>query len=133
MKVCKISGCSNIIKCKNLCNGHYLRFWKTGSAGSSIIRKVAPKGQARFKDINGYYRISLNEEYVFEHRHIMEVFLKRKLFSHENVHHKNGIRTDNRIENLELWSTHQPKGQRIDDLLKYAYEIIKLYSATNEK
>ena len=34
---------------------------------------------------------------------------------------------DNRLENLELWSTSQPKGQRVVDKLKWAHEIIALY------
>ena len=51
-----------------------------------------------------------------EHRYVMEQMLGRKLEPYETVHHKNGVRHDNRPDNLELWSTRHGRGQRVADL-----------------
>ncbi|MFF8784829.1 HNH endonuclease [Streptomyces sp. NPDC015125] len=58
----------------------------------------------------------------------MERELKRLLLPGENVHHINGNRGDNRPENLELWVVHQPKGQRPEDLIEWANEILRRYT-----
>ena len=66
--------------------------------------------------------------YVKEHIFIMSEFLNRPLMSGETVHHKNGIRTDNCIKNLELWTKNHGNGQRIEDLIVFAVDILKKYS-----
>ncbi len=63
-----------------------------------------------------------------EHRLVMARQLGRPLRADEVVHHKNGDRVDNRPENLELWTTVQPKGQRVTDKLDYAYMLIERYA-----
>lgn len=76
---------------------------------------------------SGYMVANVKGKTVSQHRYEMERFLGRPLYPGESVHHKNGVRSDNGISNLELWVSTQPSGQRIADLVEWAKVILERY------
>lgn len=89
-------------------------------------------GRVKLKD--GYIRVykpdhprATNGRYVLEHVLVMEEKLGRYLYPDERVHHMNADRSDNRPENLELWTVGHPAGARTEDALEWAQEIIRRY------
>ena len=135
---CMFPGCENKNQSAGLCAAH-LAQRRAGGPLKPIQYKTPgvwgdwqPHHQGsgyilRYRTLNG------KREYEFQHRHVMEEHLGRKLLKHENIHHINGQRDDNRIENLELWVKSQPAGQRASDLLEWAETIIALYGPDREK
>lgn len=126
---CPADQCGQKIVSRGHCGKHAARLRRHGDASGGkrhyeplvnadgYVLIWAPEHPAAYKATNR----------VPEHRLVMEKTLGRCLRPRENVHHKNGVRHDNRPENLELWTTPQPPGQRVEDLVAWAREILALY------
>jgi hypothetical protein len=105
--------------------GRYLN-----SEGYVILdKRWSARPASKGVNANGYVRLNLRKDgRVLEHRYVMEQNLGRELLSDETVHHKNGVKTDNRPENLELWVSKHPRGQRVDDIVEWAVEMLRRYA-----
>lgn len=112
-------GCFHLERATEMNTGSNSKVWKGG-------RRMS----------HGYVLLLIHEHpnadfhgYVFEHRLVMETHLNRLLTRDETIHHRNGNRADNRIENLELRlnNTHPP-GQSIQDLIPYWKNMLKRYA-----
>lgn len=95
-------------------------------------RKPSTPGEEWKLDAKGYVRRYIVQpdgarKMQWQHRVVMEEQIGRPLRKGENVHHINGVRHDNRPENLELWAKTQPAGQRVKDLVQWAREIVDSY------
>jgi len=123
---CREIGCDKPHEAHGYCNTHYN--YAVGRA------ELKTKSQRRAVNRDGYVRIfapghpnAQKTGYVLEHHVVMAELLGRPIARDETVHHKNGVRNDNRPENIELWVSRQCKGQRVADLVDWAKELLVRY------
>jgi hypothetical protein len=126
---CQVEGCQQPHQARGMCLKHYRR-WSL--YGDPQIRRnpEVPQGAQLYVYIpapEGHLNAT-KSGLIAEHRLVMSEMIGRALLPGENVHHKNGDKKDNRPENLELWNTAQPAGQRLSDKVEFAVMILKLYA-----
>jgi hypothetical protein len=125
--VCSVEGCSGAAYRRGWCAAHHYRWRRYGDPTGGGPRKAAP-GTPWVVARDGYVLRTVGGRRVPEHRWVMERHLGRALLPDEQVHHVNGDRLDNRLANLELWSTAQPAGQRVADKVAYAVDLLRRYA-----
>lgn len=119
---CNIAGCTRTVRGRGMCGMHYQRWREAGDPGPASPLKAANGSGHLNKD--GYREIRVDgNRSVGEHRYVMEQIIGRALYRYEHVHHRNGIRSDNRPANLELWVKGHPFGQRPEDLVAFVVEF----------
>ncbi|MDE2778904.1 MAG: HNH endonuclease [Chloroflexota bacterium] len=138
-KFCVQNECSRTAIAKGLCQLHWRRKRKGNPMDAQgynvgLTRKVLDTGYVQVRR-RGHFgkQQARGAEWFLEHHFVLECHLGRPLRKGESVHHRNGKRDDNRLENLELWTSSQPAGQRVIDLLNWADRIIAQYEPELEK
>lgn len=141
---CQHPGCPREQEVKFLCKVHYNRRYQGLDMDAPVeMPKKYDVSRDRRGPEGGYVQVRVpghfgkpvanSRNWYDEHRYVWECYWGEPLGEGENIHHKNGFKDDNRLENLELWTVSQPAGQRAIDLLEWADAIIAKYEPKIDK
>lgn len=145
----KCSRCDEPHRANGLCAHHNKILWERKRRGLSLnldFKYMKSQGEGHINK-DGYKLITVkghpnsyrqkngkSQGVIPEHVYVMSQHLDRPLKKGETVHHKNGVRDDNRIENLELWHRKKhPSGQKVEDKISFYKEFLEGYGYKVEK
>ena len=145
MNMCSVFGCQSVAHANlRLCKHHKAIRGLTDAPLAPPKRRKKKLPRGKFGNGHGYVMVWVRPQFpgafaygsagkwaIMEHRKIMGDMIGRAVLPGETVHHINGIRDDNRPENLELWVSSHPSGQRVSDQLAWARMIVDRYDGLN--
>lgn len=133
--ICRLEGCERTLgafRGRGYCSMHYQRLRAHGDPGEPEPRRAVGGG---YLTTDGYRIVRAGghpngdvQGAILEHRLVMSRALGRALLPTETVHHRNGVRHDNRLENLELRAGQHGMGQRVPDLVASAVQVLRQYA-----
>jgi hypothetical protein len=141
-KRCTVDECDAFVHGRGMCRMHYKRAARHGDPRVKHNRWTTGEGRAKvgtryFDRHSGYVRVYDPEHAnanangcVKEHTWVMSRHLGRPITRDETIHHRNGVRDDNRIENLELRVGAHPQGMSVEDACAWAKTILDRYEVS---
>lgn len=145
-RTCRALGCDRKAEDGGLCGAHAIRSRKYREDDARFLAPIAGREARtsgfRQKSKHGYISVYVPADtpgahqqhfkrytawYMFEHRYVMQNWLGRSLLPREQVHHRDGNRENNHIDNLELKSGSHGNGINIIDGIQASLDWVEQY------